>query len=491
MFKYLLKPDEASNSEKSVVLAFAYATNTCMNVILQMLIARVLDKAEVAVCMQPILVFNTIMPILQLGVANGLLFILVRNEYKVYQLMTDGLIITVISSMVAGILILCGGDEYLAVFFHNPELSSAMILMIPYMIICVPESVALVGFVYFNRLKFLAYYNAIKSLFVVLLMIVIALYIKTGFAIWVTKVICSCAFGILTVFILYSCLLERGKVRLDRKDLESILKVSLPLGIAGMAGIVSSNLDQWIIGTMFSPQEYAVFVMGAYELPIIGIITGAISTVIVVDINRAVKEGRHKDAVDLFYRIATKTSAVLMPCMVFFFFASEDLICCLFSDNYLDAVPIFCVYLLYIPIRCVVYGPMFIAYGKGNYIMFREIASLIINGIISIYLVNIIGMIGAAISTILVVYCFNVIFNIMSISKWARCVWSDLLPFKEYLNYILISLPGGIVSWIVVKNTLIVPGVETLIIKFLVFSIMTILLYYYILGLSPKKMLGR
>lgn len=107
-------------------------------------------------------------------------------------------------------------------------------------------------------------------------------------------------------------------------SMKALLAVSVPLGVSSMVGTISTNLDKLIISSMLTPAIYAVYTQGARELPRIGTITGAINTVMIVDLTKAAKDRDYETAVALFHKTAERTSMLLMPIMVFCFAVDLD-----------------------------------------------------------------------------------------------------------------------------------------------------------------------
>ena len=64
------------------------------------------------------------------------------------------------------------------------------------------------------------------------------------------------------------------------KSMKEIIKYSAPLGIASMMGTIMLQLDKIIVSSMCTPEEFANYVNGAIEIPLIAVITGSISAVI-------------------------------------------------------------------------------------------------------------------------------------------------------------------------------------------------------------------
>ena len=68
----------------------------------------------------------------------------------------------------------------------------------------------------------------------------------------------------------------------DRKSMTDMLKYAVPLGLAGMISTVMLETNKIIVSAMCTPEEFANYVNGVIEIPLIGIITGSISAVILV-----------------------------------------------------------------------------------------------------------------------------------------------------------------------------------------------------------------
>ena len=448
----VLRKDNASNVQKTFALSLAGIMSTAINVVLQMLLARYCSTYEIAIYMQSILIYTTLVPMLQLGISNGLYYVLVHNKNNELEILTEGICITFASTSVFALFIILGGSDLLAILFNNDGVGKTSFWLVPYFLFCIPESIVMVGFVYYERLRFVAYYNTLKSLILVIVLIVTVMIRNDGYILFASRVIVSSFFSFIALIFLYRYIIPFGKINFTIKNIKNILKISLPLSIASITGILSSNLDKILVSNMLSTDEYVVFQMGAYEIPIIGIITNAVSTVMIVEMTNSIKKGDVLQAMVLFRNIVKKTSFFLMPIMVFFFFAAKNVICFLFTEAYLGAVPVFLTYLFYIPIRCVQYGPMIVAFGKSKIIMYREFASLIINILLSVILMKLLGIIGVAIATVLISYIIGLAYNLYSLSKWTKVSCKDILPIFDMFIYFLLSLPGGIISWIVCEN---------------------------------------
>lgn len=478
VFDLLKNEDPQTNAGKVLSLSIANILNSVLNVILQMLIARLFSKTEVAIYSQSQLVCTTAVSILQMGIPSGLYYFLVREKGRTRAILNEGIFCVALSGMLFCIFIICGGNKLLANTFSNNELRMTLLLSIPYVLFTLFENVVLTLLVFKNRIRFNAYYNIVKIGLVVGSLIVCSLIFGSGSILFIMRVIVSILFAIMSIYLIYKYLAPDDGSQISKTGIKSILRISVPLGFAAMAGTLSSKLDSWIVSSLLSPETFSIYNMGAYEIPFIGVITGSIMTVVTVDMNEAVKNKQYERAIDIFSGVARKTSFFLIPIMVFFFVAAEDFMCFMFTASYIDAVPIFQCYLLYIPVRLVTYGPIMIALGKSKELLKREIISLILNATMSVVMVRLLGGIGACLSTILVTYVYSLPANIIIISRECNVKWYRVLPFSHIFKCLLLSLPGALLAWVVNIPTILESlYLFKLILMFIVFFSVTIILF--------------
>lgn len=479
LFKKLLQSDgkEVSRTEKTLALTIASTVNTLLSLLLSMAAARVLSKTEIAVNSQTFLAYSTFSPFLTLGINSGIYYYLAQNERRKRAAVNECMMLVSASSLLFALFICFGGNNVLAAAFKNPGISQTLYYMIPYTLLITPASILSYVFVYENRLRFNAVFSTIQTFTILVVVLLFMLWFRTGQSMVVSRVLVSCAFALVTVYLAYS-ILPKGGERPDWKNMRRLLALSLPLGISSVMGTLDRNLDQWIVSTILTPEIYAVYTQGARELPLIGTITGSINTVLVVDLTKAVQEKNYQEAARLFRRVAEKTSLLLMPIMVFCFAAAKPIISFLYTDAYLDAVPVFQIYLLYMPIRVVYYGPFLIALGKSRFVMWKTAGGLFVNAAFSVFFVYLFHAEGAALATILSVYCFNVPLNLYMISKETGIKWTQLLPFREALLCIVYAIPGTLLA--AFSAAILPSGISPLfklIVEFLLFCTVTVPVY--------------
>ena len=82
--------------------------------------------------------------------------------------------------------------------------------------------------------------------------------------------------------------------------------------MAWIAETVNRRLGQVLVAALCAPASFAVFVNGAMEIPLIGIVTGSVTSVLIVDYTKMYREGQLSEIVSLIRRAMVKCALVLI-----------------------------------------------------------------------------------------------------------------------------------------------------------------------------------
>lgn len=230
---------------------------------------------------------------------------------------------------------------------------------------------------------------------------------------------------------------ENGESGIPWREIAS---QSLPLGAAGMLGILSQHMDKLVVVRMIAPPDYAVYANGAMEVPFLAIVTGSIMTVALLEMTRSCQAGNSREAVMLLRTLASRTSLVLFPAAVICFILAPEIMVVLFGPGYeLSATP-FRSYLLLIPVRVVQYGPVLIALGMASVVWKRSAIEAILVPIAVYVSVKVAGYSLAALGLVIVVYVWSVPYNLMKICSATGVPPNEVLPWRDLARVAIGSL---------------------------------------------------
>lgn len=467
---------EIGRTKKVLVLSLGQTLTTVAGIISGMVAARLLTKHDYATMRQTFLAYNFIAPLLMLGLPNALYYFLPKAGENKKAVVVDIITLLFFFAILFSAFLLFGGYSFLAMRFENSDLNSTLKWMIPYPLYVMPASILGGILLTQNRTYELTVFNVINSLLLTGLTILGTiitkdytgpLFVQIYFPVFVLPIILWLSFRYLP-----------GK--LSKPNLESMkimLKYSAPLGLAGMISALMLETNKIVVAAMCTPEQFAEYVNGAIEIPLISIITGSISSVILVDMTKFIDDGNKKKALELFHIAAVRSATILFPAMIFMLIAGKAFIITIYSDKYVESVFPFYIYLFVLPVRIVIYSSALLSLGFSRAILFRSLLDLIINTILSSVLVLYFGYLGAAFATIITLYLWTVPYNLLKIRKGFEVRVFDTLPFKKIGIVLIIAIstaPIGFVQMLVAENSWLI---KLIVVGVLYFPVTLLILY--------------
>jgi O-antigen/teichoic acid export membrane protein len=237
--------------------------------------------------------------------------------------------------------------------------------------------------------------------------------------------------------------IQGGRFRPSRAGIITQLKFAIPLGLSSIAALVNRDLDKVLVSKFCDPELFAVYINGAMQIPMIGILTGSATAVLLPDMRRMVAAGQYGEALTLWKHAAVKCALILLPLMGFLMVMAPDLMTLMFGARYAQSATVFRIYLLLLPIRIAFFGTIFISSGRSNLILIRSIVMLGLNIVLSICLLKLIGYIGAAVATSLLIYIWAIPFNFFWISKIMRTGYGAIFPYLSILKILTAVILAG------------------------------------------------
>ena len=427
-----------------------------------MVMARVLSEVELATYRQTLLAYQVLIPLLSLGLGQGLYYFLPTEKTRVRGVVADALVMMLGLGLLYAVFIALGGNHLLARRFSNPAIVETLAYLVPLPLVMLPVALMESVLVVRNQVGKLAGYNVWTHL-------VLAVGIIGACLIWrspESMVLARVGIGVTTGLAglrLMLVALPRDDWRPQWGRMKAMVAYSLPLVSATAIGTIFLQLDKIIVSAMCTPEAFAVYSNGAMEIPLITILTGSIAAVIQPDLRRHVAEGRAGAALALTRQAAEKSAALLLPAMWFLLVSAEPFILTLFSDKYAGSVLPFRMYLLILPVRIAFFAPMMQALGLNKVMFYRSVAGLAVNLVLSVVLVRWMGYLGAIVGTIATLYGVNGVWNFTVISRGAGCRWTEVLPFRELWRIFGASALAAVPVWAIRPWTAGLPPVAELV----------------------------
>lgn len=149
------------------------------------------------------------------------------------------------------------------------------------------------------------------------------------------------------------------------------LSYALPLGIAGLLFSMQMDLHNYFVSNQFGAVSYAIYAIGCFQLPLVGIISESVCSVMIPHISLLQKENRHREIILLTARVMRKLAFIYFPLYAFLIVVGREFIAVLFTSQYLESWPVFAINLTMIPVSILLLDPMLRAYAEQRYFLLK------------------------------------------------------------------------------------------------------------------------
>jgi len=209
------------------------------------------------------------------------------------------------------------------------------------------------------------------------------------------------------------------------------LAYAVPLGLMSLVAVVGSMLDRGIVATRFTAADYAIYSVGALEIPLDSIFQASVATVLRAALPALIRAGRHDEVVRLMHEGVRKLSLIVLPCFVFLLFYSHEFITTLFTTEYERSVSVFRIYVFLMPLNMFLLSPIPPAYGRTKVNLHVVAVVTAIHLVLSFALLHWIGFYGPAVSAISTSYLLSGFYFLYARRLTGGTV-AQLLPLRTF-----------------------------------------------------------
>lgn len=426
-------------SKKSAILTISNILTLAISMIISMVFARYRTLEENGTYAQIMLIINTVMPFVVLGIPNSITYFIGKSDSKSGRDEYIGNFYSLIFSLciVAGVIL------YLISPVIAKKYDNELIMSMRYVFLIFPLCLQLTStisdvLVSCDKDLTLLIYRLSYS-FSLLVICVLMVWLKWSFTVYmIIYTVVLIALSIIVVLINKEKLKIRKIFCFDLHFIKKILRFSIPIGVATVVGTLSLEFDKLFISMNFSTEELGIYSYVAKELPIVAV-TNSVTSVLLPTITRMISRGNTDNAVELWKNssIVTFSITAFFACGVFTY--APQVISILYSDRYLAGVTIFRIYALTLFLRFTYFGIFFNTTGNGKKILFYSLFGLFSNIILNVVLFYIFGINGPAIATVVSIYLTDCL-QLIGTKKLLKIKISELMPWVSYAKLLVINV---------------------------------------------------
>ena len=436
-----------SRTFKALIFASSNAATALVTLVIAAVLSRVFDKVDYATYRQTLLVYQFSGPLLALGLPAALFYFLPGETSRIRAVLLENLILLGVLGGSFSLFLAFGGNVLIAEQFSNPELEKTLLVFALYPVLFLPTTAVSAVLVVQEKVHWLLLHTLVTRL--------ARLFLVLG-VVWLCAAGPLGAVGAMTVsgvivftsgIFLMLRAVPRSKVsRPTFGGMRAQLKYAVPIGLALMLEKLALGIDQVLVSMLCSPEEFAVFVNGAMEIPFIRMITVPATAIVLPELVAFYKNNQKGEALQLWRKAARKVSVVLLPIGGVLFVTAPELMTVLYSSEYIESSRPLRIYLLLLPARLIFFGAIFQAAGRTDLILKRAVGTLVLNTLVSYPLIYYFGIEGAAWGTVIVFWGYVIPYCIGYCSRLLDVRWFQLMPYRQVGLIILMMIVAGVVA---------------------------------------------
>jgi O-antigen/teichoic acid export membrane protein len=172
---------------------------------------------------------------------------------------------------------------------------------------------------------------------------------------------------------------------------------ALPYGLGSFAQTAQSDLHSFMVSRYFPPAGFAVYSAGLFQLPLLGLLTSSFSGALIPEVSRLAAAGEPRAIIPIWLNAVRKLALVVVPICALMFVLRYEIITLLFTSAYIEAAPIFGVYLLTALLPMTLTGAPIRAHEEFKFFRFKLHLALLPVTFGALYVgIHAAGLIGAA-----------------------------------------------------------------------------------------------
>ncbi|MFN7133343.1 MAG: lipopolysaccharide biosynthesis protein, partial [Myxococcales bacterium] len=331
---------ESGSGQPSVLgragpLVLARFFTAVLTVCIPLVLARRMALAEYGTYKQLFLVAQTLYFVLSFGLPQSLYFFVPRASHP--RTFFGQTMLAMTGAGLLTVALIVAGAGPLAGWFNNPELAGHRLPLALYVLGLIGSYPLEIGLTAQGRMRTAALTYLASDFTRCAAMI---LPVLAGFGL--AGMMWAIAAHALVRFAATWWLLCRGEGPLiTRAHVGEQLRYAAPFAAAVLLSCAQSYGHQFAVSAAVSPELFAIYAVGCFQLPLVDLLYSPVSEVLMVRLGEDEREGRADRGAAAFREAVAMLAFAFFPLAAFLFAAAPEFIAALFGERFLEAVPLF------------------------------------------------------------------------------------------------------------------------------------------------------
>jgi O-antigen/teichoic acid export membrane protein len=248
-------------------------------------------------------------------------------------------------------------------------------------------------------------------------------------------------------------------------ELASVRTLWLHLGFYDVTQNVFAWIDKFVISLMLPVSVSAIYYNGTLNIPFLPLLLNAAASTILVQLASHQNGDRSSYTIYLLRQSARLLSAIVFPVVAFLFFYRYELVTGLLSDKYVQAVPIFALSVLVLPLRAYSFTTVIQKHHRGDLLNIGSVADLLLGCALMYPLYLWLGLPGVALAFVVSTYLQAAYYLVVT----AQLLNVSVLQILPFGNWIL-KLAASVLIFFITRQFILLPlhGLQSLFLPSLV-----------------------
>jgi O-antigen/teichoic acid export membrane protein len=373
--------------------------------LIAVVLARSLEREDFGTFNQVWLVNKSLLYLFALGLPVSVYYFLPRlPDAKIKSFILQTMVSLTALALPFSISMYLLADS-LALYFNNPVLAYYLRLFAIYPLITLPTVSTDAILIGLGRTKHAALFEiATKTAMVVAVAAAGVLEHRLDL-IFKALIVYGVAQSLLGVWMVWQPV--RGiKFRFSLADWKSQIAFSAPYGFATLAGALNYQVDKVLIALFYPPAVFALYAAGAFEIPLAGVTSVPVVSVIMGELTKRFKSGDIEGFLQLWHQSMLKLALPVFAVAAFLMVFAEPVLVGLFSSEYANGVWPFRIFLLFVPMRITVLDKVLASLGETKFVFKAQVGTMFVNVVLGYVLIRNTGWMGPAVAAVLTGYSF-------------------------------------------------------------------------------------
>lgn len=428
-----------SLSDKAGFLIVANLVKYAVGFVMPMVLVRMLSQSEYGTYQQMILILTTVTGVVLLGLPTSVYYFFhhVPPE-RLPALMAQTTLMLTIAGLIACIGIYLSADM-IAAAINNPDMVDLLKIcgLATFFMLASEHSVP---FMIAQNRYVTAVVFEVTETFARVALLLAPLWLGFGFEGLIVGIV---VYALLRFLIRNWYLFATSHLHFSGWTKHAFpreqLAYGVPIALGTLSMLIGGAVNRGLVAANFSPAHYAIYAVGALEIPLDVIFQASVANVLRASLPPLVRDGNLTEVVRLIREAVRKLSIIVLPSFIFLYGYSFEFITVLFTPEYEESVRVFQIYLWFVPLHMFVLSPVPQVFGHTKANLYIPIAMAVFLVVGSYLFLEISGFYGPAIAAAVTSYV-GVLAYLLVVVRLTKATFFQLTPVVHIGRVILVAL---------------------------------------------------